>query len=200
MRQFYLFATALLAFALSFLMPAQVQAQNVWDGSIDLTWYDADQNSFDISTPGQLAGVAQLVNGGIASFSGKTLNLTDDIWLNYTGDSTNNWVPIGGGATPTGESTSSGYSFKGTFNGHGHTIYNLYCDKTNYFHAGLFGCIETPCTIGSLVMINPILKFPQALPAPPRPNTTISAVLSEPATPSVPVTPLTFKTAASRAR
>ena len=128
MRHFYLFATALLAFALSFLMPAQVQAQNVWDGSIDLTWYDADQNSFDISTPGQLAGVAQLVNGGIASFSGKTLNLTDDIWLNYTGDSTNHWTPIGGGATPTGESTSSGYSFKGTFNGHGHTIYRLLSD------------------------------------------------------------------------
>lgn len=158
MRHFHLFATALLAFALSFLMPAQVQAQNVWDGSIDLTWYDADQNSFDISTPGQLAGVAQLVNGGIASFSGKTLNLTDDIWLNYTGDSTNHWTPIGGGATPTGESTSSGNSFKGTFNGHGHTIYNLYCEKINYFHAGLFGCIENPCTIDSLVMINPILK------------------------------------------
>ncbi len=158
MRHFYLFATALLAFALSFLMPAQVQAQTVWDGSIDLTWYDADQNSFDISTPGQLAGVAQLVNGGIASFSGKTLNLTDDIWLNYTGDSTNHWTPIGGGATPTGESTSSGNSFKGTFNGHGHTIYNLYCEKINYFHAGLFGCIENPCTIDSLVMINPILK------------------------------------------
>ena len=159
MKHFHLFTAALLAFVMSFLTPSQqMQAQTIWDGTADLTWYDASQNSFDISTPGQLAGVAQLVNGGIASFSGKTLNLTDDIWLNYTGDSTNNWVPIGGGATPTGESTSSGYSFKGTFNGHGHTIYNLYCDKTNYFHAGLFGCIENPCTIDSLVMINPILK------------------------------------------
>ena len=159
MRHFYLFATLLLSFAISFLMPKQpLQAQTIWDGTVDLTWYDASQSSFDISTPEQLAGVAQLVNAGIANFSGKTLNLTNDLWLNYTGDSTNHWTPIGGGATPTGESTSSGYSFKGTFNGHGHTIYNLYCEKTNYFHAGLFGCIENPCTIDSLVMINPILK------------------------------------------
>ena len=127
-----------------------VSAQTVWDGTADVSWYDADQTTFDISTPEQLAGVAQLVNSG-TSFNGKTLNLTADLWLNSTGDSTNNWVPIGGYATATGEDQSSGNSFRGVFNGHGHAIYNLYCEKQNYFHAGLFGCIQNPCTIDRLL-------------------------------------------------
>ena len=135
---------------------APVSAQTVWDGTADISWYDATQTSFDISTPAQLAGVAQLVNSG-TSFSGMSLNLTADIWLNSTGDSTNNWTPIGG-SSPTQESPSDGNAFKGNFNGHGYRIYNLYCDKTNYFHAGLFGCVENPCTIDSVIVVNPTLK------------------------------------------
>ena len=137
---------------------APLSAQTVWDGTADITWYDASQTSYDISTPEQLAGVASLVNDGTTSFNGKTLNLTADLWLNSTGDSTNNWVPIGGYATATGEAASSGNAFKGNFNGHGHSIFNLYCDKSSYFHAGLFGCVQNPCTIDSLVMVNPVLK------------------------------------------
>ena len=160
MRHFYLFATALLALALSFVMPTQVQAQNVWDGTADITWYDASQNSFDISTPEQLAGVAQLMTNQTTTFNGKTLNLTADIWLNSDGDSTNNWIPIGGYASATGEDTysTSAYAFQGVFKGHGHTIYNMYCEKTSYFQAGLFGCVTNPCTIDSLVMVNPVVK------------------------------------------
>ena len=135
----------------------RAQAQTIWDGTADITWYDATQTSFDISTPEQLAGVAQLVNAGTTTFNGKTLNLTADIWLNADNDSTNNWVPIGGGS-PTSESPETGNSFRGNFNGHGHTIYNLYCDKGNTFHAGLFCRIQNPCTIDSLVMVNPVLK------------------------------------------
>ena len=135
-----------------------LSAQTVWDGTADISWYDASQTSFDISTPEQLAGVAQLVNSGSATFNGITLNLTNDIWLNSTGDSTNNWTPIGGSATATGEEQSSGNAFQGVFNAHGHTIYNLYCEKSSYFHAGLFGCIKNPCTIDSLVMVNPVVK------------------------------------------
>ena len=154
MRKVLLFLLTLLTLGFA---AQTVSAQTVWDGTADISWYDADQTSFDISTPEQLAGVAQLVNSG-TSFNGKTLNLTADLWLNSTGDSTNNWVPIGGYATATGEDQSSGNSFRGVFNGHGHAIYNLYCEKQNYFHAGLFGCIQNPCTIDSLVMINPVLK------------------------------------------
>ncbi len=135
----------------------KAQAQTVWDGTADISWYDATQTSFDIYTPEQLAGVAQLVNSG-TSFNGMTLNLTADLWLNSNGSTTNNWTPIGGSATPTSEDSGGGNAFRGAFNGHGHGIYNLYCDKTNYFHAGLFGCIQNPCTIDSLVMYNPTVK------------------------------------------
>ena len=134
-----------------------LSAQTIWDGTADVSWYDASETSFDISTPEQLAGVAQLVNNGTTSFNGKTLNLTADLWLNSTGDSTNNWVPIGGGS-PTSESPSTGSAFKGNFNGHGYAIYNLYCDKGSTFHAGLFCALENPCTIDSLVLYNPVLK------------------------------------------
>ena len=154
MKRFFILAVMSFVILMG-LMPT-LQAQTVWDGTADITWYDASQTSFDISTPEQLAGVAQLVNSG-TSFNGKTLNLTADIWLNSTGDSTNNWTPIGGGS-PTSESPSTGNAFKGNFNGHGHAIYNLYCDKGSTFHAGLFCALENPCTIDSLVMINPVLK------------------------------------------
>ena len=154
MKKFLLLTLTFLALGFA---AAPVSAQTVWDGTADITWYDANQASFDLSTPEQLAGVAQLVNSG-TDFNGKTLNLTTDLWLNSTGDSTNNWVPIGGSATATGEAASSGNSFRGHFNGHGHSIYNLYCDKSSYFHAGLFGCIQNPCTIDSLVMMNPVIK------------------------------------------
>ena len=137
---------------------APVSAQTIWDGTADISWYDASETSFDISTPEQLAGVAQLVNSGATTFNGITLNLTADLWLNADNDSTNNWTPIGGSATATGEEQSSGNAFRGVFNAHGHLIYNLYCEKSSYFHAGLFGCIQNPCTIDSLVMVNPVVK------------------------------------------
>ncbi|MBR4136625.1 MAG: fibronectin type III domain-containing protein [Bacteroidales bacterium] len=155
MKRYYILAVMCLVTLLGF--QTTLQAQTVWDGTADITWYDASQTSFDISTPEQLAGVAQLVNNGTTSFNGKTLNLTADLWLNSTGDSTRNWVPIGGGS-PTAESPSTGNAFKGNFNGHGHAIYNLYCDKGSTFHAGLFCALENPCTIDSLVLFNPVLK------------------------------------------
>ena len=155
MKKSLSFLLAILTFG---FLVGSLSAQTVWDGTADISWYDADQTSFDITTPEQLAGVAQLVNSGATSFNGKTLHLQNNLWLNNTGDSTNNWVPIGGSATATSESSGSGNAFKGTFNGHGHTIYNLYCEKTNYFHAGLFGCVQNPCTIDSLVLLNPTVK------------------------------------------
>ncbi len=36
---------------------------NVWDGAVDLTWYDPEETDFEISTPAQLAGVAAIANG-----------------------------------------------------------------------------------------------------------------------------------------
>ncbi len=35
----------------------------VWDGAVDISWYDADKTEFCLDNPAQLAGLAALVNG-----------------------------------------------------------------------------------------------------------------------------------------
>ncbi|MBR4136624.1 MAG: fibronectin type III domain-containing protein [Bacteroidales bacterium] len=144
---------------MAWLLPC-ARAQNVWNGTSDISWYNSSQTTFDIFTPEQLAGVAQLMTNQVTNFNGVTLNLRANIWLNHTGDSTRNWIPIGGDATASSEDqhSSSAYAFAGHFKGHGHVIYNMYCEKANYYQAGLFGCVQYPCTIDSLVMINPVVK------------------------------------------
>lgn len=37
----------------------------VWDGAVDISWYDASQTAFSIDTPAKLAGLAALVNGQV---------------------------------------------------------------------------------------------------------------------------------------
>jgi hypothetical protein len=139
----------------------QTSAQTIWDGTTDITWYNATQNSFNISTPEQLAGLAQLVNSG-TNFNGKEINLTDDIWLNATNDSTNNWIPIGNDATATTEGVASSPHFQGNFNGNYHVIYNLYCTKPGYAVGGFigeFGNIGNIArTITNLLFVNPVVK------------------------------------------
>ncbi len=149
----------LLSYSIIFMLAftkIAVQAQVIWDGTSDISWYQNGQTTFRISTPEQLAGVAELVNSGV-TFSGCTLHLANFIWLNETGDSTNNWTPIGGGS-PSSEAPVSGNSFQGVFNGHGFIIYNLYCEKSSVFHAGLFGALQYPARIDSVVLVNPVLK------------------------------------------
>ena len=41
-----------------------MQAQAVWDGNAETGWYNPAETDFTITTAGQLAGLAQLVNAG----------------------------------------------------------------------------------------------------------------------------------------
>lgn len=52
-----------------------------WDGAVDLSWYDGTDTEFTLTTPAQLAGVAELVNSNAADFVGKTIRLRADISL-----------------------------------------------------------------------------------------------------------------------
>lgn len=81
----------------------------VWDGSVDTSWYDASVDTYELSSPAKLAGLAELVNGG-NSFAGKTIKLAADMDLNNIA-----WKAIGTGAA----------NFNGKFYGNGFTIYNL---------------------------------------------------------------------------
>ena len=112
-----------------------LQAQTIWDGTADTSWYNETSTEFEISTAEQLAGLAELVNNG-NDFSGKTILLTADIVLNDTSDwenwensaPNNTWTPIG----------NSSNKFSDTFDGQGHTVSGVYINSENKYQ-GLFG-------------------------------------------------------------
>ncbi|MGN1032629.1 MAG: hypothetical protein ACI4PU_04145, partial [Intestinibacter sp.] len=50
---------------------------SLWTGDEDTSWYDAEKDTFEISSCAQLAGLLKLVNEG-NTFEGKTIKLTKD--------------------------------------------------------------------------------------------------------------------------
>lgn len=112
---------------------------DTWDGSVDTSWYDANSTEFHITTAEQLAGLAELTNIGIDtgasagnSFEDKTIYLDCDLDL---GDYP--WTPI------TNRDVDDGHFFKGTFDGQGHTIYNLNRQGTGKdSYDSLFGYVQ----------------------------------------------------------
>lgn len=104
-------------------------AQMVWDGTADTSWYQENQTEFVLTTPKQLAGLAELVNSG-NTFAGKKILLGADMRFNDKDSNQNIWTPIA--------ATSGQISFQGTFDGQGHTLFNLF---TNRADGGLFGTI-----------------------------------------------------------
>ena len=115
-----------------------------WMGGIDISWYTQNPaaQEFVLNSSEDLAGFAAIVNGTATNdmmrsastqihddFAGKTVKLAADLDLDYKP-----WTPIGRIGTT---STDFTYAFRGTFDGQGHTIYNL--DVDAYGWAGVFG-------------------------------------------------------------
>jgi len=105
----------------------------IWDGSAEKPETDPDDaNTYLITTPAELAWVAEQVNSRTDYFEGKTILLMNDIDL-----SGSYWTPVGNVTDyPT-------VTFKGTFDGQNYTISNLTAsdDAAGYAAAGLFGSI-----------------------------------------------------------
>lgn len=105
----------------------------IWDGSAEEPETDPDDaKTYLITTPAELAWVAEQVNSKTEYFAGKTIKLMNDIDL-----SGSYWTPVGNvNDYPT-------VTFKGTFDGQNHTISNLTAsdDAAVYAAAGLFGSI-----------------------------------------------------------
>lgn len=104
---------------------------SVWDGSAEAPVVDDAAKTVTVSSASQLAGFAQAVNGG-KQYSGYTVTLTSDIDL-----AGKPWTPAGNVAS------YPSITFSGTFDGNGHTIYNLNANAsgTTYATAGLFGSL-----------------------------------------------------------
>lgn len=99
-----------------------------WTGTLNTDWYNTTDTEFVLSSPEELAGLAQIVNSGTDTFSGKTVKLGANIDLNDIA-----WTPIG--------SSADGWNckFNGTFIGTGYIISNLYVTGTKGL--GLFGYV-----------------------------------------------------------
>ena len=184
-----------------------VPQSQVWDGTtLDLSWFDPskydDTDSYDISTPAQLEGLAALVNGlvnddctlylwdgtkmsasawnssdyvnsgkndgsgpngqnqatseyhyGKYDFKGKTISLKSDIDMggeyksSWSGP---NYMPVGGQylMKQNDYSTKISATFNGTFEGNGHYVFNIYCDRK--CTTGNFGDGQSVGLIGRL--------------------------------------------------
>ncbi len=82
-----------------------------------------------LTTAAQLRRLAYEVNSGISDFSGKTIQLGRDIDLG-----SREWTPIGG----NNSEDSGAKSLRGTFDGQGYSVSNLYI-STGYHYIGFFG-------------------------------------------------------------
>ena len=96
--------------------------------------YDSNTKTYTVYNANGLMNITELVNGGKTDIN---ITLTADIDL--TGK---NWTPIG---------TDYDNSYKGTFDGGGHTITGL-TFTTNDEYAGLFGWLNRAGTVKNVVM------------------------------------------------
>ena len=96
--------------------------------------YDSNTNTYTVYNANGLMNIAELVNGGKTD-----INITLDKNIDLTGK---DWTPIG---------TDYDNSYKGTFDGGGHTITGL-TFTTNDEYAGLFGWLNRVGTVKNVVM------------------------------------------------
>lgn len=100
----------------------------------DLGYTIESDGSYTVTSANGLMNVAELVNGGKTD-----INITLDTDIDLTGK---DWTPIG---------TDYDNSYKGTFDGGGHTITGL-TFTTNDEYAGLFGYLNRAGTVKNVVM------------------------------------------------
>jgi hypothetical protein len=103
---------------------------DIWDGSKATGFAEGDgteYNPYLISTVAQLAFLAQETNAGNSDYNDKYYTLIADLDLNN-----HEWTAIGTAIN----------SFKGGFDGDGHTISNLKINKLDIYFQGLFGYID----------------------------------------------------------
>ena len=96
--------------------------------------YDSNTKTYTVYNANGLMNIAELVNGGKSD-----INITLDTDIDLTGK---DWTPIG---------TDYDNSYKGTFDGGGHTITGL-TFTTNDEYVGLFGWLNRAGTVKNVVM------------------------------------------------
>lgn len=119
----------------------------LWNGAAAASFASGNgtkEDPYIITSGGQLAYLANLINDGNSYYAACHYKLGSDILLNNTEDfdswaekaPENEWTPIGYSA----EEDSHSY-FTGTFDGDDHSIYGMYISEESDY-AGLFGVVR----------------------------------------------------------
>lgn len=126
---------------------------DIWDGTSSEPAYNAATKTYTVTNGEELAWISDVTNGIITegtnfpdyrTFSGYTVELANDIYLNDTTDwqswsdtnaPKNSWEPIG-------NYQSSYHYFEGTFNGNNYAVKGIYINLPNVSWQGLFGLID----------------------------------------------------------
>lgn len=139
-----------------------MEPSSIWNGSVDLSFFNQSNTILYIESGEQLAGLAHLVNQG-ENFSGFRIELLNDIYLNNTEDfdawtynnsELNVWIPIGNMESDNNFEKS----FCGTFDGNNFSIFGMFINDSlltnhpDFLCAGLFGSISN--TNKSLNFVN----------------------------------------------
>ncbi len=156
-------------------------APDSWDGTLDTSWFDVDnyenQTTYRLNSAEQLMGLSNIVDNGVATigedgepktlsfdFTDKEIILEIDVDLGVYGEDGELicFDPIG--------SYRNDQAFRGTFDGNGHTISNLYQNtwalNNGYYYGdlglGLFGMVED-ATIKNLNVDNASISGESAI-------------------------------------
>ena len=111
-----------------------------WDGTNDVSWYNDTDTAFHLTTAEQLAGLAEIVNGG-NTMAGKTIYLDADLDL-----AGHEWRSIGIGSNQS-------LFFGGTFDGQNHYITNL-TSRSSADRQGLFGVLSDGALVQNLNVLD----------------------------------------------
>lgn len=129
------------------ILPPLTLPDTTWDGTSDTTWSGAGTQAspYLITTASELAGLAVRVNAG-THYKGTYFKLTADVRLNK--DSLREWMPIG----------DKTHTFRGIFDGSGHTVSGLYINAESSGYLGLFGTIGTGGTVMNLGLVGGLVR------------------------------------------
>lgn len=119
----------------------EAPAVDNWSTAADTSWYNDTDTEFELDSAEDLAGLAELVNGG-NTFKGKTVKLTASIDLGGK-----EWTPIGNAST----------AFQGTFDGDNFSVNDLFINTPASSNVGLFG-MTTNGEIKNLIVNNVSVK------------------------------------------
>ena len=133
MKTFYDIRTHMkkhLFFALALLVAVAMHGQVYWNGTSNKVFSGSgtEADPYLISTPEQLAGLAERTNVDKEDFAGQYIKLTSDIYLtDFTNPDTTAWLqwePIAHILMSWTDRDTAW--FRGHFDGDGHTIYNMF--------------------------------------------------------------------------